>query len=188
MVQCCNTIEMMKEVLQKIIGKKVIRFLLVVWPPFGEDENSQIDISAGYVFEDAPKELFIISTDKNDLTTPTIEIRSIPNSCFDWSEFKCRMQDWMNCVEGMEIDTEFYEIYDEDIFKNIVNQEVTRVELLEITEDDLIGIKVFFEYDYVLSTPITDGNTIETSLFNKINNISNLAALGEITYKNVSEE
>ena len=178
----------MKEVLLNIIGKKVVRLLLIVWPPYGEDEVSQIDISAGYVFDDAQEELFVISTDKNDLTTPMIEIRSIPNKCFDWSEFKHRMKDWMNCVEGMEMDTEFYEVYDENLFSNIVNQEVMKVELLEITENNPIGVKVFFEDDYVLSTPITDGNTIETSLFNKLNNINKLASLGEITYKNVSEE
>ena len=178
----------MKEVLLKIIRKKVKRLLLVVWPPYGEDEVSQIDISAGYVFEDAPNELFIISTDKNDLTTPAIEIRSIPNKCFDWSEFKHRMKNWMNCEEGMEMDTEFYEVSDESLFRNIVNQEVERVELLEIVKNDPIGIKVSFENDYVLSTPATDGNTIETTLFNRFDNLSHFIKLGEIVYRDVSKE
>lgn len=103
MVQCRNTIEMIEN-LNNIIGKSVKRLFLVVWPPYGENDLSQIDISAGYVFEDNLNYLLIISTDKNDLTTPIVERQSIPEKYFKWSEFDKRMKGWMDCEEGMEMD------------------------------------------------------------------------------------
>lgn len=177
----------MTEVLQKIIGKKVKRLFLVVWPPYGEIV-SQIDISIGFVFYDAPRELLIISTDMNDLVTPIIELRSIPNNYFEWDEFNPRMKDWMNCVKGMDMDLEFYEISNVNIFKSLVNQKIERVEFVEVVENDPIGVKVSFEDDYVLSTPINDGNTIETVLFNKNGNVNNFSSLGEITYRDISKK
>jgi len=187
---------MMKEILAKIIGKKVKRLLLVVWPPYGEDDIAQIDISAGYIFEGSPKELFIISTDMNDLTRPSIEVRPVPNKNFGWNEFEQRMENWMNCVDG-DIDTEYYDVTDANVFKNIVNQDVVKVELIQvgendvigvIAENDVIGVKVIFKDDYILSTPIIDGNTIETAQFNQHSNLRNFVSLGKIVYKNVIEE
>ena len=174
--------------LKNIIGKNVKRLFLVVWPPFGEDGIAQTDISAGYVFEETPDELFVITTDKNDLTIPFIEFQNIPDSYFSWREFEPRMGSWMNCVEGMEMDTEYYEISDVDIFKNIVEQNIIDVELVKASGDGTIGIKVIFENDYILSTPINDGNTIETNFFNQNNNIKNFLSLGTIEYRSVKDK
>ncbi|HLV39852.1 hypothetical protein [Xanthomarina sp.] len=181
---------MMINELKKIIGKKVKRLFLIVWPPFGESDVSQIDISAGYVFEDSTNELFKISTDKNELTAPIVEYLPIPNKNFKWIEFDRRMKGWMDCEEGMEMDIEYYEVSDVNLFKNIVNQKVLDVELIGITNDSPLGVKLIFDNDFILSTPISDGNTIETNLFNKNENLENFSSLGRIEYislKNVGK-
>jgi len=171
--------------LKDIIGKKVRRLILIVWPPFGESDISQTDISAGYIFEDTPNELFKISTDKNDLTTPIVESLSIPKKHFKWSEFDRRIKKWMDCEEGMEMDIEYYDVSDVDIFQNIVNQKVLDVELVRIANDSPLGIKLIFDNDFMLSTPINDGNTIETGSFNKNENLKNFVSLGEIEYQSL---
>lgn len=175
--------------LKNIIGKKVKRLFLVVWPPMGEECINQTDISAGYVLEESSGELYVITTDKNDLTKPMIECQTIPDSYFEWKEFEPRMVRWMNCEEGMELDTEYYEVSDMDIFKNINENSIIDVELVEISGDDTpIGIKVIFENDYILSTPINDGNTIETSSFNQRENLSSFLPLGKIEYRSLSRD
>ena len=68
--------------LSNIIGMKVKKLFLVVWPPYGEKDKSQIDISVGCVFENDQDRLFIISTDVNDLTIPLIKYQSIPKNYF----------------------------------------------------------------------------------------------------------
>lgn len=172
----------MINVLDKILGKKVERLFFVVWPPFGESDDSKIDISAGYVFENSRNEILIISTDKNELTSPLVEYLTIPNQNYGWLDFGNRMKRWMDCEEEMEIDVEYYDVSDAMIFKNIVNQKVLDVELIGNTIDSPFGVKLIFDNDYILSTPIGDGNTIETSLFNKNENLENFLSLGKIEY------
>lgn len=176
---------MMEEVLEKAIGKKVDQLFLIVWPPYGEIERSQLDVSMGYVFEDSPNELFVISTDKNDLTTPIIEIRSIPTTHYSWEDFNKRISNWMNCEEEMDFGTEYYNVTKAEIFGEIIAKDIKSIQLLELAKNEPIGIKILFENDYVLSTPIIDGNTVETTHFNKFNNIKNITQLGSITYKDI---
>lgn len=96
----------------------------------------------------------------------------------------------MDCDKGMEMDIEYYEVSDVNLFKNIVNQIVLDVELIEITNDSPLGVKLIFNNDFILSTPINDGKTIETNLFNKNENLKNFSSLGRIKYaslKNVGK-
>lgn len=175
----------MIDTLKNMIGKKVKRLFLIVWPPFGESDASQIDLSAGYVIEDTPNKLLVISTDKNDLTTPFVELQPIPEKHFKWSEFDRRMQDWMNCKEGMELDIEYYDVSDVDVFQNFISQKVLDVELVKIVNGSSLGVKLIFDNDFILSTPINDGNTIETSSFNKNENLKSFVTLGEIKYESL---
>lgn len=177
----------MIENLSKIIGKKINRLFLVVWPPYGEDDFSQVDISAGYVFDDNPNELLIISTEKDDLTTPTVEYHSIPKKCFLWLEFDDRIKSWMACDNEMIIETEFYELSKEDNFQNIVNQEVLDIEIVKFVDGEPIGVKLIFKDDFVLSTPINDGNTIETTSFNQNDNIKNFSSLGNVEFVSIKK-
>ena len=91
----------------------------------------------------------------------------------------------MDCEEGMELETEYYDVSEIDIFQNIVNQRVLDVEMLLVSDGSAIGVKLIFENDFVLSTPINDGNTVETNFFNKSGNLKNLKPLGEIRYKSL---
>lgn len=176
----------MIKILRDIIGKKVERLFLVVWPPYGETDKTQVDISAGYVFEDKPRTLCVISTEKDDLTTPCIHFHKIPKMKFDWSDFEPRINKWMTCDEGMDLETEYYEVTNAIQFRNIVRNKILDVELVGIpNEDSPLGIKLKFKNDYILSTPIIDGNTIETMNFNQHHNIDNLKHLGNIRYCSV---
>lgn len=96
--------------LKNIIGKKVNRLFLIVWPPLGESDASQIDISTGLVFEGTPREIFKISTDKNELSSPIVEDLPGPDKYFQWSEYNGRMNAWMNREGEMEMDTEYYDV------------------------------------------------------------------------------
>ncbi|MEM9392206.1 MAG: hypothetical protein AAGA02_17135 [Bacteroidota bacterium] len=174
--------------LKSIVGKKVQRLFFVVWPPFGEEDKAELDISAGYVFEEDPNTLYVISTDKDDLTTPCINYQSLPKSFFNWADFEIRMDKWMNCTEGMEMDTEYYEVTGEGQFSNIAQNKVVDIELVGVSNEDApIGIKLIFENDYILSTPITDGNTIESAKFNRNNNLDNFLSLGNIKYSSIKD-
>ncbi len=176
-----------QEKLKEIIGKKVKRLFLVIWPPYGEETTSQIDISAGYIFEEAPDKLLLITTDMDDLTTPMVKELPVPAQYFEWTAFESRMKRWMDCEEGMEMDTEYYEVSDVALFKGIVNQKVKAVELVYASTDAPIGIKLLFPNDFVLSTPIADGNTIETQYFHQNQNLKYFKHWGAIEYISLKE-
>lgn len=171
---------------KNILNKKVIRLFLVVWPPFGEENKDQIDISVGLVFSCEPQELCIISTEPNDLTTPCLHYEAIPDYILLWDSFETRMKSWMEANEEWVIDTEYYEITDVEIFRNFVSQTILDIELVGIQDDETpFGVKLIFNNDYILSTPIVDGNTIETLYFNKNNNVANFTKLGHIVYTSI---
>lgn len=175
-----------KDKLKAIIDKKVRELYLIIWPPFGESDVSQIDISIGFIFDDDSDELFIISTDKNDLTSPIVEKQTLPEKTFLWSEFEERMSLWMRGKTNATIENEYYDVSESESFRNIVMNKIKDVELVAIVNGSPIGVKVIFEYDYILSTPIIDGNTIETSSFNRNENLKHFKALGEIEYRGLS--
>lgn len=172
----------MIDILNNIIGKRVKRLFLIVWPPICGSDASQIDISVGFVFEDSTNELFKISTDRNDLETPLLEHLPVPTQYFGWESFGVRMDDWMLGKEGMEFDIEYYEVTEANIFQNIVNKKVLDVELVGITNQSPLGLKFIFENDFILSSPIADGNTIETGFFNKNQNLKHFKILGKIEF------
>ena len=178
---------MMINTLQKIINKRVKRLFLIVWPPFGERDISQIDISAGYFFEDSTNQMFVITTDKSELTRPIVECLPMPNVTNNWIEFHQRMQRWMDCEDDMVMDIEYYEVSDSSLFKNIVNQKIVDVELIKINNDSLVGVKLIFKNDFVLSTPLSDGNTIETKSFHRNKNLDNFLSLGRIKFVSLSK-
>ncbi len=56
---------------KKLIGGKVRRLLIIVWPPHGEVGISAVDMSDGLVF-DEHESVFHIQVDKDDLWTPIV--------------------------------------------------------------------------------------------------------------------
>jgi hypothetical protein len=166
---------------KKILNKKVNRLFLIVWPPFGEKEALDIDISIGIVFQDNLNKVCVISTDNDDRWTPTIQFKDIPNTIISWTSFKERIKSWMNSEEVGDFDFEYYEITNVNLFGSIVNKKILNLEYLKIHNiEQPFGIKLIFENDYILSTPTSDGNTIETNRFNKNNNILNFKKIGNL--------
>jgi hypothetical protein len=172
----------MIEKLKGLIGQSVKRLFIIVWPPSGESEPSQIDMAAGLVFEGNSNEIFSVHTVKDDLNTAAIGIIPLPLKYYLWEEFDTRMNRWMYESDGMEIEKEYYDASLEPMFGSIIGNVVKDVELITIADPNPIGIKLIFENDYLLLTPINDGNTIETTYFNKHDNIRHFKRLGRIEY------
>lgn len=169
---------------KKILTKRISRLFIVLWPPWGEEMESDVSISFGFVFrDDPPNQLCIISVDKDELWSPHLYYSSIPNKIYPWQDFYTRIELWMKAQEDTDLimNFEYYEVTDCEIFENIIDSEIIELELLFIKNiDDPFGIKIIFKNDYIISTPNSDGNTIETKKFNRINNIENFKHLGDI--------
>lgn len=175
------------EKFKQLINERVYRLFLIVWPPFGEKDKEQIDISVGLIFFNKLHQLCVVSTEPDDLTTPCIRFQAIPDTILSWDSFETRMKSWMDSTEEWVIDTEYYEVTNVEMFKNIVLQTILDVEFIGIQNDETpFGVKIVFSHDYILSTPIIDGNTIETLHFNKNANILNFTELGAIVYTSIN--
>lgn len=135
--------------------------------------------------EKTPDKMLKISTDTDDLSIPFVEYSELPNSILPWIEYETSMKKWMNCDESREIDNKYYEVTKVPLFENIVNKAIEDIQLLIVNDGHCFGIKLVFENDYIYSSPIIDGNTIETKSFNKHNNIRHFETLGKITFKSV---
>jgi hypothetical protein len=171
---------------KKLIGKQVDRFILAVFPPHKEEDFNQVDISAGFVFQDEPEKLCVISTDKDYLDRPSIYYYPLPKNCFGWNMFYSRMAEWMNTENDWIIDYEYYDATESSEFRHIVNNSILDVQLAFADQDSIpFGVKIIFDNDFLLSTPIIDGNTIETSFFNKHNNIEVFRSLGKVEFTSV---
>ncbi|MBK7638077.1 MAG: hypothetical protein IPJ13_30200 [Saprospiraceae bacterium] len=84
------------------------------------------------------------------------------------------------------MNTEYYNVSQWDLFDKIVESEIIRIELIWIEGyDEPFGVKIHFKNDYIISTPISDGNTVETSRFNQNANIELFEKLGKIEYKTI---
>ena len=167
-------------------GKKIERLYLVVWPPWGEADKSNIDLSFGFAFKDNPDKLCVISVEKNDLWLPHVLYQSLPRYEYPWDAFDDRMRLWMAADEGTDLimEFEYYNVTACDLFRHIVNSEIVSIEFLCIEGiPDPFGIKIYFKDDYIISMPLSDGNTAETALFNGTNYIKTFEKLGKIQFK-----
>lgn len=169
---------------RKLIGKIVDRLFLVVWSPWGEKNLSNIDISFGFIFKNDPDNLCIISVDKDELWSPKISFESLQMEYYSWEDFLPRIQMWMNSDdESLIIGREFYEVTKSELFKDIMGNEIEGIEFINIEGNpEPFGVKILFKNDYIISIPNSDGNTVETKVFNKNNSIENFRHLGKVNY------
>jgi hypothetical protein len=164
----------MKNKLLKIIRKKISRAFLILWPPYGEDDLCCLDLSFGIILEGLNDQLFVIGTDINDLTTPSIDIQEIPVNVFQYNDFEDRINNWMICKFEEDFEYEYYEISYLEKFKDIIGSQILDIELLSFGNDtNPYGLKMIFENDFIISTPSNDGNCIETKEFALCNNLAN---------------
>jgi hypothetical protein len=171
----------MKNKFSELLKKKIDRLFFILWPPFGEDKFSDIDISVGFVFDDRPNELCILSTDEEDRWSPVILYKDIPNLIYPMGDFEERVKKWMNSKEIGDFGLEYYEVKKSKKFNMILSEEIKKIELLKVEQiDSFFGVKLIFENDYILSLSNSDGNTVETSKFNKNDSLINFERLGRI--------
>ncbi|MEL6720442.1 MAG: hypothetical protein AAFP82_17180 [Bacteroidota bacterium] len=180
----------MLNILKKIIDAQVEKLLLIIFPPVGEQYFSQIDMSVGLVLSSFREKMIVISTDNDELTSPSIKFEDFPKSYYKWKDFQTRMYNWFeNKNDTDDIVKEYYDLSEGKLFTNIVSNRIEAIDLLKCKEFDTpIGVRILFKKDYILSMPIIDGNTIETSIFNKNNNLSNFEHLGELYFEGIDKQ
>jgi hypothetical protein len=171
-----------------MIGQKVSLIYLIVCPPFGEENMSDIDISIGFVFDSNNEEMIVISTSKDDNWSPTIFKKILPLDVYPFEVFEGRMNNWMNKQLKNIIDLEYYNVTTSKFFINIINEKIKSIELIKIEQNEPFGVKIVFEKDFIMSTSIADGNTIETKKFNNYDNIRHFKKLGEINFIPISDD
>ncbi len=168
----------------ELVRKKVNRLFLIVWPPWGEEKEANIDISFGFVFINEPNRLCVISVNKDELWSPYVFYQSLPQNEYSWEDFYPRMRKWMKAEDDdFIIDKEYYDVSKCALFEKIIDAEIIGIELLCIDGNpEPFGIKILFENDYIISMPNSDGNTVETKTFNKTDNVNNFKHLGNVIY------
>lgn len=176
------------EKFKELRNQEVKKLFLVVWPPLGEEKELDIDISFGFVFTQNPDRLCVITTDKNDIWTPCLRFEGIPIKVYSWLSFPSRMNAWMKSECKSDLEMEYYEVTDVQAFSNIIASKIQTVDFIGLENNpNPFGVKVLFENDYILSTPTSDGNTVETSQFNRNDNLLNFERMGTLEVKNISE-
>ena len=173
--------------LKNLIGKKAVKLFLVLWTPWGEEEKSNIDISFGFVFKDEPNKLCVISVDKDELWSPYISYESLPHEEYKWENFYHRIKMWMRAEDdNLIIGKEYYDVSNSKLFNKIIDSEIIGMELIYIEGNSKpFGVRILFKDDYIISIPNSDGNTVETEMFNKNDSIDNFRILGNILYLKV---
>lgn len=101
---------------RKLIERKICKLFLVVWAPWGEEKESDIDISFGFVFEDEPSRLCVISVDKNELWMPHVFYQSLPQNIYTWEDFYPRIKMWMGAEDDLNSTTIFQDFNESCLF------------------------------------------------------------------------
>lgn len=168
----------MDESINCLIGEKINRVIVKMWPPLFESSLKSVDISAILYFKNNSSIYF--TTDEDNFSLSKIADEKIDFSR-EWETFSERLNKWFSGELSEIIGYEYYDFTDHPDFKNIVNNKVTNIQLLHINNDPKpFGIKFIFDEDYLLSTSNVDGNTIETKNFNTSNILEPFFTLGEV--------
>ena len=171
----------------RLLRKKVDRLFLVVWPPWGEENEFDIDISFGFVFKNEPIELCVISVDKDELWLPHTYYQPLPKSDYTWEDFYPRIKMWMKAEDNnCTIDKEYYDVTTCELFERIIGYEISGIEFISVEGNPQpFGVRILFEDDYIISIPNSDGNTVETKAFNKNDGLEKFKHLGKIVFSKV---
>ena len=169
--------------LKMLINKTIEQVFLIVFPPYGEDSFSQLDIRIGLVISEHLDKLIVVGTDLKNLWSPQITIEKLPVIYFEGNQFDNRITQWMKTELNDDFVLEYYKVTELECFKNIVKNQIEEIYYLSIDNpNDPFGLKFVFTEDYILSFPNSDGNSIETQFFNCQNKILNYNSLGDIIY------
>ena len=169
---------------KKLLGRTVSRLFLIIWPPWGEERERDIDICFGFVFNDDLNRLYVISVDKDELWLPHITFHPLPLEKYTWADFYPRMEMWTKAEDdSLSMEKECYEVTTSEIFENIVGNKIEETLFLRIeNNEEPFGVKIIFKDDYIISLPNSDGNTVETKIFNKNEGVEYFRHLGNVIY------
>lgn len=164
----------------QLIGKKINRILIVVWPPTGKTAMADVDISIALELSDLHDRLFRIHINGDDCWTPIIS--EISSDCeFDWCGFRQRLADWMSGQIDDPLCHEVYDVTRENMFRHISFNEILAIECVTLKSGfNPFAVRFIFRHDYLVVSPISDGSTVETSLFNQQGNLSVFESMGEL--------
>jgi len=173
--------------MKELIKKEVEKLFLAVWSPWGEEKESDIDISFGFIFKSEPNTLCIVSVDKDELWSPHISFEALPESNYFWDDFYPRIKMYMRAEDGdLMIGKEYYDVTKSKIFNKIVGNEIEGIEFINFEGNpDPFGVKFLFKDDFIISLPNSGGNTVETQFFNSNNSIDNFKRLGNLIFTKV---
>lgn len=164
-----------------LIGKKVRRLFLVVWPPFCETQMLDVDISIALEVDEI-EGVFHLKIDQADGWTPIVSKANF-DEFRQWREFQQRINDWMDGQIDSPFEHEVFDATHATVFENIVSREILDIECVTLnSEFGPFGVKLIFSNDYIIVSPISDGTTVETAMFNKLGNLEIHKALGEIEF------
>ncbi|MCC7244516.1 MAG: hypothetical protein IT269_02460, partial [Saprospiraceae bacterium] len=113
----------------------------------------------------------------------------LPEVELAWEDYYPLIKKWMNMIDtDVAFEHIYFNVTNCALFENIVNSKINSIELINIMgTPDPFGVKLNFEDDYIISMPISDGNTIETSGFHQHNNMDNFKNLGSIEFKKLND-
>lgn len=169
--------------LKNLIGEKIVRLFLVVFPPEGEDSLDEVDIRIGLVLESKLNLLYIISTSLEDIWSPKIEIGVIPESYFEGKEFNIRINKWFALEMDDDFVLEYYDFTNSDYFKNIIGNKIIDIQLIFVKNpEEPFGLKLLFNDDFIISLPNSDGNSIITKTFGNFERLNTFKYFGEKEY------
>jgi len=168
-----------------LLHQKIERLFLILWPPHFEESWQDVDISLGLVLSESPDCLYVVTTD-DDAWTPCVREEALPCRFFPESEFERRVGSWMAGNELGYFEYEYYDFSESEFFTAMVSHTIRGVELLAVDGDkEYFGVRLVFSGGYILSLPIGDGSTIETSRFNRTNQLEVFKKLGMVTIERV---
>jgi len=172
---------------KELNGKIVERLFIVLWSPWGEEDESDIDISFGFVFKNEPNQLCIVSVDKDQLWSPQIIYETLPERIYSWEKFYPRIKMWMKAEdENLILGKEYYDVTKSELFDSIIDKEIDAIELLYLEENpEPFGVKFIFKDDYIISTPNLDGNAVQSKKFNLSSAFENFQSLGNIIHSQI---
>lgn len=170
--------------LSNLIGMSPSSILLVVWPPYCEDSLLDVDVSLAMSFDGLNFQHLHISKDDN--WTPVLsDLHINPKFVMGWSEYSKRIPAWMSGDLNGAMTFEFYNVIDNRDFQAFLNP-IEDIELISLSGDQKpFGVKLIFKDDFIIVTPNSDGTTIETSKFNRLDNLSVFCTLGDLVFKSL---
>ena len=165
--------------IKKLIDQTVKSLYVIVWNPNCDEPINSVDITFGFILNEKPSDFLVLTRDINDIWTPELNVKPFPTIIHNWSKF-----DFMMSRDGENdyyVDYEYFDVSDVKEFSNIVNSKIKEIFKIGVEGvKEPLGVKIIFENDYIISLPSSDGNTIETRMFNINNSISRFKYLGKM--------